>query len=358
MNTTVTVSSKSTTPNCEVYKCIECKQKLPKGSFPRKLFSAPISSENNHANQEKWVPISQNLTCKFCRKTATAKRCQQPLPKRKKEGKVAESGTTRRPNNFGYCNYVDKLFGMNCFRDIVLLDVFNSAKDVSESMGALQAALRHGNLPPKSRVEKELMKDSIDTDNERSGSKVLCLVIGDGNTPRTAVLASFLTRGWDCVSIDPALTDKWKNNRSVDGMLGYQGTLEEFVIDSTTDRFPFGDKIQNSSEYQTPVNSWEHIVMLCVHSHARFRGEATVDKIRKKFNNLPTTIVSLPCCPRFRHIHDIGIPPHKKYQDDCVFSACRTVDVWNFMDSTTLHRKKEMFVLKNEEILCKPIIEE
>jgi hypothetical protein len=74
----------------------------------------------------------------------------------------------------------------------------------------------------------------------------------------------------------------------------------------------------------------KHVVLLCVHSHARFRGISTIDAIRARYHNVPTTLVSLPCCPKFRHLGDIGRPPDVKYDDDCVFSACRTVDVWNF----------------------------
>ena len=101
--------------------------------------------------------------------------------------------------------------------------------------------------------------------------------------------------------------------------------------------------------------------MLCVHSHARFIEEASIENIRLLYasqkENIddisdgvyigrnvqsdsskttgtnfilpPTTIVSLPCCPTFRHVRDIGVPPDLKYDDDCVFSACRSVEVWN-----------------------------
>jgi len=295
--------------NDTVYQCQECQQSLPRSKFAKKLFSTS-KNPRHEQNSSSALVLPKKLICKQCQKTITAKRCHQPPPKKIKQGRISSSGTIRRPNNFGYCAYIDRVFSLRCFRDIVDLQVFQSAKDISESFCALNAALRHGkNLPYKD---------------------ILCLVIGDGVTPRTAVLVAFLTKGWDCISIDPALKSKWTDSTlsPVQNMIGYAGTLENFVLDPTTDQIPFS---ASPNHNQTPnKNKWKHIVMLCVHSHARFRGHATVAKIRAKFGKLPTTIVSLPCCPKFRHVHDIGIPPHVKYDDDCVFSACRSVDVWNF----------------------------
>lgn len=49
-----------------------------------------------------------------------------------------------RPRNWGYTLYLDKVFSLRCFEDLVRLRVFPDAKDISESYGAIQAALRHG----------------------------------------------------------------------------------------------------------------------------------------------------------------------------------------------------------------------
>ena len=40
--------------------------------------------------------------------------------------------------NWGYTTYLDRLFSMRCFEDLVRLRLFPGAKDMSESMGALQ----------------------------------------------------------------------------------------------------------------------------------------------------------------------------------------------------------------------------
>lgn len=90
---------------------------------------------------------------------------------------------------------------------IVSLKAFTSAKDVSESMAAIQAANNSNNnnqhYGQQMHTDKRSMKEK----------KVLCLCIGDGSTPRTAVLACFLEKKWDCISIDPALHAEWHGVR-------------------------------------------------------------------------------------------------------------------------------------------------
>jgi hypothetical protein len=331
----------------------------------------------------------------------------------------------RRPNNFGYCDYVDKLFGMNCFGDIAALGVVQSAKDVSESMAALQGVIRHGKLPP-------LPLPATTTTNTKRN--VVCLCIGDGTTPRSAVLAAFTQPQWLCVSIDPALQETWShncnNNNSTDnnstrekkvlsvrGLIGYRGTLEQFMrtlndpttttkegdnnendndslfwsqvkeedalllrgrmIHNSTDsksnpydyycqethrtttdphftatnpdiqNDPTDDDNDKNAKNDTPLSpplhlhrhhsssstttSCQHLVILCVHSHARLiEPYCSVASIRAQFGTPPSTLVSLPCCATFRHTRDIGTTPDIRYDDDCVFSAQRTVEIWNY----------------------------
>ena len=201
------------------------------------------------------------------------------------------------------------LFGMKCFPDLVSLGVFRSAKDVSESMAVLQGVTRHGNF------------------NLASKSNVLCLCIGDGCTPRTAVLACYL-QGWTCVSIDPALNEEWSGNNPKDvvGLTGYRGTLAQFFDETDPSLVRPSSSASESSPSSKP---YQHLILLCVHSHARFIGSVTVSRIRDCYDNVATTICSLPCCPKFRHKGDIGREPDTYYDDDCVFSAMRKVEIWN-----------------------------
>lgn len=93
--------------------CTECKQSLPNHLFPKQKFA---KQNDNHGT-------SQILICRQCRKNQTAKRCKQQTKPNTKQGRKSESGIIRRPNNFGYCDYVDRLFSLNCFPDIVSLKV-------------------------------------------------------------------------------------------------------------------------------------------------------------------------------------------------------------------------------------------
>ena len=64
-------------------------------------------------------------------------------------GRSGRSGGRRNrihPRNWGYTTYLDRVFGMRCFNDLVRMRVFPDAKDISESYGALQAAARYGGI--------------------------------------------------------------------------------------------------------------------------------------------------------------------------------------------------------------------
>ena len=366
--------------NANLYQCSACKAMLGRHRFSKKIFRRVVIDRqhhhhHHHQQQQQQQPRGakasddEKLVCQQCKRLETAKRCKQTPPKPLKHDSTrAESGARRRPNNFGYCDYVDKLFGMDCFAtDIAPLRVFRSAKDVSESMAAVQAVFRHGTVRNKA---------------SRDDGKVLCLCIGDGCTPRTALLMAFLAKereSWECVSIDPALSEEWSETNKtsggattntsaptggIRGLYGYKGTLIEFLTDPNRPpgRTPGGEAQQPPPRSRR--QTWRHLVLVCVHSHARFVKEASIERIRYLYSHplspssserpetpgsarhgiesspeenskttliIPsTTIVSLPCCPTFRHVRDIGRPPSIKYDDDCVFSACRSVEVWNF----------------------------
>ncbi|KAL7517788.1 hypothetical protein ACHAWX_002673 [Stephanocyclus meneghinianus] len=283
-----TESSSSNEPSTH-RQCSTCQEILPRNLFTKK---------------ENRKPPESTRTCQQCRRNQTSHRCKQPTKPNIQLGRRGESGMKRRPNNFGYCNYLDQLFSMKCFPDIVSLQVFTTAKDVSESMAALQAASHHGLVGKGGK-----------------GCRVKCLCIGDGSTPRTAALGCFLKK-WDCVSIDPSLKSEWQGEqpKSILGLFGFSGTIEEFVM---------------SGKDRNDDARYDCLILLCVHSHARLIGSASVESIMSQYKDIPyTTLVSLPCCPKFRSHRDLGREPDVEYEDDCVFSACRKVQVWNYTRSS------------------------
>eukprot|EP00587_Corethron_hystrix_P006571 CAMPEP_0113304572 /NCGR_PEP_ID=MMETSP0010_2-20120614/4540_1 /TAXON_ID=216773 ORGANISM="Corethron hystrix, Strain 308" /NCGR_SAMPLE_ID=MMETSP0010_2 /ASSEMBLY_ACC=CAM_ASM_000155 /LENGTH=347 /DNA_ID=CAMNT_0000158807 /DNA_START=201 /DNA_END=1241 /DNA_ORIENTATION=- /assembly_acc=CAM_ASM_000155 len=298
-----------------LFHCPGCNRLLEKQFFRKKDLTAyyknktsdktslitPTVTINNRNDTNTKLPL-----CHSCKRADTAKRCKQPPPAQLRQNRRGESGIKRRPNNFGYCDYVDRLFSMRCFADIVNLGVFSSAKDVSESMGSIQAATQFGN---------------IDKNSTKIGNIVLCLCIGDGSTPRTAVLVSFMKRGWWTVSIDPNLNQEWEGtNDGVKGMMGYKGKLEDFMTEPVETHVP-SLKVENPADQKTI----QHLVLLCVHSHVQFREGTRIEFIRKRYSYPRTTLVSIPCCPKYRHAADVQRVANHTYEDDCIFSACRKV---------------------------------
>ena len=312
------------TPEQQASKnCSICQQLLPRHLFSKKEFRNPDGSK-----------------CHSCRRNQTAERCKQPAKPPTKQGRKADSGLlNRRPNNHGYCNYLDKLFSLNCFKDVINLDVFHSAKDISESTAAIQAAIKHGLSTSISNAESK----------NAAPSRIKCLCIGDGSTPRTAVLASYWKQWTSIISIDPQLNEEWNgiNPKGVRNLMGFSGTLEEFL------QSPLEDIEEGDRHY-------DNLILLCVHSHARLIGKSSIPNIMARYNmrlsmgssspqattttlDAPVsacTLVSLPCCPKFRSHGDVGRSPDISYEDDCVFSACRKVEIWNFPAITTTTSSK------------------
>jgi len=243
--------------------------------------------------------------CRSCQTYETRRR----LDKRKSDQidllpalpPTEELGSVRHPKNWGYSDYVDRVMGLKCFVDLVNLRVFPSAKDISESMGAIMAANKYGNIPKRAR------------------SDCVCLCIGDGATPRTATLSCYLN-SWRCYSIDPELSQEWVGfHPTVRGLHGTSDVCDAFF---TKDIVQF--------DGSSPLTDTKHLVLLLVHSHARLIGPSSLTNIRKGFGGCPTSIVAIPCCARFRPTRDIGEEPHQEFIDHCIFSDKRTVMVWNF----------------------------
>lgn len=248
------LSCRTIASDSEMLTCAVCQQRLARHKFSKKTIQ------------------NASYICTVCRKAATAIRCKQGKSRETQhieEGrKHPQSGMRRRPNNWGYSNYVDQVFSMNCFIDLVQLRAFSSVKDISESMAALQAAKNYYCQTTSCDKEKAGSNHTELQSKKKQIKRTICLCIGDGSTPRTAVLAAFLLHSkidhnWDSiVSIDPMLQFDWVGlePNGVRGVTGFQGTLQNFLEARQTQ---CNDESQES-------NRWDHLVILLVHSHARF----------------------------------------------------------------------------------------
>ena len=85
--------------------------------------------------------------------------------------------------------YINRFIKMRCAVDLLRLKMFPDAKEITESLGIVNACK---NLP---------------ADLDRTNRDVNMVVVADGRRPRTAALIACLTR-WNCVSIDPILVEE------------------------------------------------------------------------------------------------------------------------------------------------------
>ena len=226
-----------------------------------------------------------------------------------------------RTRNWGFSQHIDAVWNMKCFKKLIELDVFPDAKDISESMGALRACTLYSHLDTN-EIKKTTTSSKKKKNLHRSRWKqpnVWCICIGDGSTPRTATLISFLT-DWNIISIDPGLKPEFvgKMPKGIHRLECFDKKFEDWVnIASTT-----------CDNKEIKKNQCQYLYIICVHSHHRFVGDARFDKVRNIFGNCKTCLVNLPCCNRYRPTKDIGRTPDLTFEDPAIFSAMRKIEVW------------------------------
>ena len=266
-------------------------------------------------------------------------------------GQSYGGGEEDRPANVADCKYIDALLRLPSYLNLNAYGIFQSSEEVSISMAALEAVRLYGTLdeaffvphdteglPSKSRnanPRSTLPTEQHDAENETVNPKsIVCLVLGEGRTPRSAVLGA-VHYGWQCYSIDPSLSDGWDGyHEDIPGFTGYSGTVAEFV-DNTQD-----------SIIEMENQSVKHLVIICINKQKdqiRLKGDSNIMEIRARYNDVPTTLVSISpvrkatLAPKRRSGQymsklekDIGYDPNCSYIDSGVFSECRLVEVWNF----------------------------
>lgn len=166
--------------------------------------------------------------------------------------------------------YLDELLSLKAAPDIIRERVFPNSKEITESFAAFNAVKNHLKF-----------FDIHDPD-------ITALFIGDGRTPRTALLFAYLTQ-WNCISIDP----KIKN-------IKYKAKRLKLMVNRIDDCELFtGNKI----------------VAICVHSHAP--QNECLSKLGGRYN----AMVAIPCCVEYRDF-DLS------YTDYGIHSDKREVMIW------------------------------
>ena len=172
--------------------------------------------------------------------------------------------------------YLEKYFTFSRIGDFQKAKLFPNLKEVTESMGILEACL--------------LISDTQGI--KRNNPNVKVIVVGDGHRPRTAALVASCT-AWSSVSIDPALI--------IGNPFPKVESIKSKVEDIANDKL----------SYDIPV------IVCFPHSHASMT--TALGKIKAPIRHL----VSLPCC-----VPDDIYNPDITYQDDNIMSKMNKVNIY------------------------------
>ena len=200
---------------------------------------------------------------------------------------------------------------------------FNSNENISSSLACINAAEKYGSFSSSAY-------DTYGVDP----SSVLCLVVGDGTSPRTALTAA-VKNGWTVVTIDEKLDKSWVGRREGPGnsssairYVGFRGTMNDFLFN--------GKRTIQSSLRNTQY--FQHLIIMCIETTSNFDqlntlcGRCGVADLRMIYNNIPATVVSvsspnnLAKCP-----FEVEA---SSYIDNSILAANSHVKVWNFESSS------------------------
>ena len=202
--------------------------------------------------------------------------------------------------------------------------LFPNSRHVTLSMGALNAAI-DGVSTASAFIDSSMDQPDI------LASSTLCLVLGDGQHPRTGILSA-IQCGWNVVSIDSELDDKWVQGESLlpDGcnFMGFRGDMTRFLSEGM-------ERVQSSL---CCVSDIQQLVIICVERDGSFdqlkslRGHLGISDLRMLYNSAPVNVISVSSdevagdCP-------LNIPPISSFVDEEILSKIRRVRVWNFQGS-------------------------
>jgi hypothetical protein len=254
--------------------------------------------------------------------SAAAKARKRNLdPERSKSRADAAVGASE-DNKTSHSRYLTELLKLRCGSELVRLRVFPDAKELTESFAANNAARTY--LCSPGRVAEAL---------DAKDPGVACLVVGDGNTPRTAALFAFLTK-WHCIAVDPQMVAwaTWKKRRNIDsddsddsdegegeaaGPEAFAKT-EDARWGDVSRLLAFRKKIQ-----EIKVES-EKAVLVLVHAHVSI--QECLSQVFTRSGRCSAVV--LPCCNWYQKLrHPEGKEPLAEYDDLAVLSPQRTVRV-------------------------------
>ena len=170
----------------------------------------------------------------------------------------------------------------------------------------------------KNRQQKELTENfapafhliqflnSLENEEKYSvnNEKILCINVGDGKNPKSAIVFSALTR-WKVLSVDPLMEENWINQIEFDNLKCISSFVEGLIFDQICSQIV------------------DLIIIVGVHCHADLNS--FFHKISSSLH-LPTLLYSIPCCiPEFQNL---DFPPRLDFKDQGIISKKNQVFIW------------------------------
>ncbi|GAB5367160.1 hypothetical protein AAMO2058_001205700 [Amorphochlora amoebiformis] len=251
--------------------------------------------------------------------------------------------------------YIDEFLMTRCAGDLLDLKLYPNAKEVTESFSMFSAIRKH-------------LKEDFDPKDP----SIVCIVVGDGCTPRTAAMISYRTR-WTVHSVDPMMKLEGSWSKKVRNLTVYRSPVEEVAI---------------------PVKAGGKVLVLCMHTHVTL--ESCLYAIRRvapdsdknpdpeelqplprahsrhpcspppkpilsprSWQPLKVGIVACPCC-QFTEVQKtvFGIPADISYDDRNILSEHHRVYLWrnvgSIMHSKFSNPKVVMEIWKRERVARYP----
>lgn len=209
----------------------------------------------------------------------------------------------------------------------ILAPLFTKSSDITSSLATIKAAKASFAKRTADGASSSSVGLDIDHD-EYDPSSVLCLVVGEGSEPRTAVVAA-IKYGWCTVAIDDKLDEKWETRDTLPttcNYVGFRGGMDRFLVEGR-------DHIES---FLCDLSNVQHLVIICMDQnnnnfdHLRsLRGRLGIADLRAIYNRSPATVVSLSSqqiisrCP-------LKLTPRISSIDEGILSPYRQVQVWSF----------------------------
>lgn len=212
--------------------------------------------------------------------------CEQIKKKSKNKG-----------NRMVSSRYLNRYIKLNSSEEMQRLQLFPNAPEVTEVFSILNI------------IESYILKKDTNIDRNKE-NHVLCFVVGDGTTPRTAAVINFMTK-WDTISCDPIMRNPAK----------YAGIKRCYVRTSK------GEDIAHIVRERVDIIEYDYIFLIFPHSHI-----PNTNEIYKHFTDKKVWIINMPCCHK-KQDDFLPLKEWVSFKDDAVASPENTIKVYcNYID--------------------------